>query len=126
MYCDNLQMPITARASYFTEFEHDSDELDDAAIAQLEHLSPPGGRGNGRRGRREQTQPLLVGLLDASSVRRADDVQEMDFDPIERSDPADVEELAKLQHAGGGLANSIANMANSILGAGALKLLYLP
>ena len=31
MYCDNLQMPITARASYFTEFEHDSDELDDAA-----------------------------------------------------------------------------------------------
>lgn len=122
-----IHMPIITRAPYFPEFEHDPDELDDAAVAQLEHLSPPGGRDTPRRtGRREQTQPLLVGLLDASSVHRAGDIAELDFDPVERQDPADVEELARRQHAGGGLANSIANMANSILGAGALKLLNLP
>jgi sodium-coupled neutral amino acid transporter 11 len=54
----------------FTEFELDSDDLDDDAVAHtnLEHGI--------RRGdsNREQSTPLLVGLLDASAVRRSLDI----------------------------------------------------
>lgn len=73
--------------------------------------------------RRDQSMPLLVGLMDASAARRS----------LEGSIPmgeansngsgmtagdVDLEELAAKQHSGGGMFNSITNMANSILGAG--------
>jgi len=101
------------------EYDLDSDDLDDDSVPQtnLEHgirQSNPN---------REQSMPLLVGLLDASAVRRSLDIpMGVDFAP-ECSD-VDLEELVAKQGAGGGMLNSIANMANSILGAGACPLLF--
>ena len=62
--------------------------------------------------------PLLVGMLDASAVRRSLDIPMGEDYAPERSD-VDVEELVARQGAGGGMLSSVANMANSILGAGA-------
>jgi sodium-coupled neutral amino acid transporter 11 len=62
--------------------------------------------------------PLLVGLLDASSIRRSLDIP-MGVDGVPAYDDIDLDELAAKQSSGGGMLNSIANMANSILGAGA-------
>ena len=95
----------------FIEFDLDSDELDDDTVAQTNfghsiRSSDPN---------REQSMPLLVGLLDASAVRRSLDIP---MDAPECSD-VDVEELVAKQGAGGGMLSSVANMANSILGAGA-------
>ncbi len=61
--------------------------------------------------------PLLVGLLDSSAARQSLDR------PLLLSSPgnpesADLDSLLAKQTAGGGLVDSIANMANSILGAG--------
>jgi sodium-coupled neutral amino acid transporter 11 len=98
----------------FIEFELDSDELDDDTVAQtnFDRGIRPGDPD------REQSMPLLVGLLDASAVRRSLDIpMGVDCDP-EGSD-VDVEELVAKQGAGGGMLSSMANMANSILGAGA-------
>ncbi|EJF65063.1 AAAP amino acid permease [Dichomitus squalens] len=64
--------------------------------------------------------PLLVGLLDASAIRRSIDSPEDAY-----SEPRiDLEELAAKRLAGGGLLDSVANMANSILGAGIIGLPY--
>jgi len=96
---------------FYSEFDLDSDELDYDGVAQasLER---------GMRRSREQSMPLLVGLLDTSAVRRSLDIPlGVEGDPT-YSD-IDLEELAAKQAAGGGMLNSIANMANSILGAGA-------
>jgi solute carrier family 38 (sodium-coupled neutral amino acid transporter), member 11 len=96
------------------EYDLDSDVLDDDAVAQasLEHGL--------RRGdpRREQTMPLLVGLLDASAVRRSLDIP-MGVDGAPTYSDVDLDELAAKQSRVGGMLNSIANMSNSILGAGA-------
>jgi hypothetical protein len=61
--------------------------------------------------------PLLVGLLDASAVRRSLDIP-LGVDGIPACSDIDLDEFAAQQSAGGGMLNSIANMANSILGAG--------
>jgi solute carrier family 38 (sodium-coupled neutral amino acid transporter), member 11 len=103
-----------------TEYDGDSDDLDDSSLAQLEQPLPtPTGS---RSGRRDQTVPLLVGLLDASNVRRSSDA------PLDNeyslSHSIDLEELAQKQHAGGGMLQSVANMANSILGAGTVCQLF--
>jgi sodium-coupled neutral amino acid transporter 11 len=96
------------------EYDLDSDVLDDDAIGQvsLEHGL--------RRGdpRREQTMPLLVGLLDASAVRRSLDIP-MGVDGAPTYSDVDLDELTAKQSRVGGMLNSIANMSNSILGAGA-------
>ena len=54
----------------FTEFEFDADDLDDDAVAHtnLEHAIRHGGP------HREQSMPLLIGLLDASVVRSSLDI----------------------------------------------------
>ncbi|KAF8472907.1 amino acid transporter [Russula ochroleuca] len=88
-------------------YELDSDDLDDDAVAQT-NLEQRG---------REQSMPLLVGLLDASAVRRSLDIP-MGVDCAPEYSDVDLEELVAKQKAGGGMLNSIANMANSILGAG--------
>jgi solute carrier family 38 (sodium-coupled neutral amino acid transporter), member 11 len=62
--------------------------------------------------------PLLVGLLDASAVRRSSDIP-LGVDGVSAYSDIDLDEFAAQQSAGGGMLNSIANMANSILGAGA-------
>ncbi|KAF8274551.1 AAAP amino acid permease [Lactarius quietus] len=61
--------------------------------------------------------PLLVGLLDASAIRRSLDIP-MGEDGVSACADVDLDELAAKQSSGGGMMNSIANMANSILGAG--------
>ncbi|KAI0699242.1 amino acid transporter [Cytidiella melzeri] len=99
------------------EFELDSDDLDDTAISQLrtEQQSPRS------RQDRQQAMPLLVGLLDSASARRSVDgtLQLENRGMFEESgETVDLEELAAKRTAGGNLFDSIANMANSILGAG--------
>ncbi|KAH9961337.1 AAAP amino acid permease [Russula dissimulans] len=79
--------------------------------------------GGMRRGDRDQSIPLLVGLLDSSAVRRSLDIPLGGDDASEYLD-IDLDELAAKQASGGGMLNSIANMANSILGAGIIGLPY--
>jgi sodium-coupled neutral amino acid transporter 11 len=70
--------------------------------------------------------PLLVGLVDHATVRRdsAGGIAMIRQDGVtEDEGPClDLEEIAAQRTAGGGLLDSIANMANSILGAGWLLL----
>jgi sodium-coupled neutral amino acid transporter 11 len=105
----------------FIEFELDSDDLDDDAVAHtsLEHGIRHGGL------HREQSMPLLVGLLDASAVRRSLDIP-MGVDTTPECSDVDLDEIIAKQAVGGGMLNSIANMANSILGAGAYPLPLAP
>lgn len=94
------------------EYDLDDDDLDGVALSQLSRSRQDPRSGRSRRG--EQSMPLLVGLLDASTVRRSIDSPEHAC-----AEPRiDLEELAAKRHAGGGLLDSVANMANSILGAG--------
>ena len=67
--------------------------------------------------------PLLVGLLDASAARMTPDTTIPMYEANELENGGmvqnmDLDELAAKQWSGGGLLNSAANMANSILGAG--------
>jgi solute carrier family 38 (sodium-coupled neutral amino acid transporter), member 11 len=74
--------------------------------------------------------PLFVGLLDSATQRAPATTHGISLGPShgleegENGDP-DLEELAKQRTAGGGMIDSIANMANSILGAGMLSALSL-
>ena len=72
--------------------------------------------------RRDQTVPLLVGLLDSASARRsADGTLQIQYHNLGDGvdDPSvDLEALAAKRISGGGMFDSVANMANSILGAG--------
>lgn len=68
--------------------------------------------------------PLLVGLLDSATARRSvDGTLQLEYrgesGEFETDEP-DLEELAAKRTAGGGMLDSVANMANSILGAGEL------
>lgn len=110
----------------FTEYELDSDDFDDASLAdiQREQRRPPGAP------RRERTMPLLVGLMDASAARRTPDtiIPMYEADGMEGGEGlrnVDLDDLAEKQWSGGGLLNSVANMANSILGAGKLLVTYM-
>ena len=70
--------------------------------------------------------PLLVGLFDSSVSRRSLDNPSLPLRVIDSNGNSvvigdhtfDLDELAAKRTSGGGLMNSIANMANSILGAG--------
>lgn len=107
------------------EYELDSDDFDDASLAdiQREQRRPRG------TPRRERTMPLLVGLMDASAARRTPDtiIPMYEADNMEGGEGlrnVDLDDLAEKQWSGGGLLNSVANMANSILGAGIIGLPY--
>jgi len=109
-----------------TEYELDSDDFDDASLADIQREQR-----RSRGARRERTMPLLVGLMDASAARRTPDT----IIPMYETDSAgngeglrnvDLDNLAEKQWSGGGLLNSVANMANSILGAGKLLVVYRP
>lgn len=94
------------------EYELDTDDLDDTALAGIDAEQQVGRR-------RDQSMPLLIGLADSSSVRRSlEDSIPLSHDYS--NGEVNLEELAAKQHSGGGLLNSIANMSNSILGAGEL------
>jgi sodium-coupled neutral amino acid transporter 11 len=65
--------------------------------------------------------PLLVGLLDSSHVQRGLDGSlslSANGNGASEGDDIDLEELVSKSQRGGGMLDSIANMANSILGAG--------
>jgi sodium-coupled neutral amino acid transporter 11 len=66
--------------------------------------------------------PLLVGLFDSAASRRSSDTfpltQTNGNTVIIGEETLDLDELAAKRTAGGGMLDSIANMANSILGAG--------
>ena len=67
--------------------------------------------------------PLLVGLFDSATARRSMDGS-LRLEPRGElggelpDENIDLEELAAKRTAGGGMLDSVANMANSILGAG--------
>ncbi|KAJ7680335.1 amino acid transporter [Mycena polygramma] len=100
-------------ASRETEFEQDTDELDDSELE--DEVRVP-------RGYRDRTMPLLVGLFDSSASRGRVDTSipllRTNGQDVSQQTHVDLEELAAKRLAGGGLLDSIANMANSILGAG--------
>ncbi|KAJ7462322.1 amino acid transporter [Mycena galericulata] len=102
-------------ASRETEFEQDSDEIGESQALEDAQVRVP-------RGYRDRTMPLLVGLFDSSASRGRLDVsvpllRTNGEDVSNPSDDVNLEELAAKRTAGGGLFDSIANMANSILGA---------
>lgn len=72
------------------------------------------------RSRHDQRMPLLVGLFDSSASRRSMDASLPlhGVNGTSGDDILDLEEIAAKRTAGGGMVDSIANMANSILGAG--------
>ncbi|KAG7449526.1 uncharacterized protein BT62DRAFT_885994 [Guyanagaster necrorhizus] len=96
-------------ASREAEYELDSDELDDEATVR----TPPG--------HMDRSMPLLVGLLDESARRNLDTAIPL-HTPSEPPNPSesvlDLDDIVVKVNAGGGMVDSIANMANSILGAG--------
>ncbi|KAF8345834.1 amino acid transporter [Amanita rubescens] len=103
----SLRSTISSRE--VEEYDLDSDDLDDPSPNAQRH--------------REQSMPLLVGLLDSAVARQSLDR------PLLLSSPgnlesADLDSVLAKQTAGGGLVDSIANMANSILGAGIIGLPY--
>ncbi|KAJ7647323.1 amino acid transporter [Roridomyces roridus] len=116
---ENVQVipPLPLRsmlASRETEFEQDTDDIDEDALIHV----PPG--------RRDRSMPLIVGLFDSAASRGRVDVSVpllQNGEQPHMSD-AELEELAAKRTAGGGVIDSIANMANSILGAGIIGLPY--
>ncbi|KAJ7045530.1 amino acid transporter [Mycena alexandri] len=103
-----------------TEFEQDTDELEEHELEDAQIRVP--------RGHMDSTMPLLVGLFDSSTSRGRVDVAvpllRANGETFQESNDVDLEELAAKRIAGGGLFDSIANMANSILGAGIIGLPY--
>jgi solute carrier family 38 (sodium-coupled neutral amino acid transporter), member 11 len=101
------------------EFELDSDELDDETTLHLETHEYP------IMNRQQTSTPLLVGLVDSAHARRSLDgaMRLNGTQPHSYDEDYDLEQLAKKRLAGGGMLDSIANMANSILGAGATLIL---
>ncbi|KAJ7193185.1 transmembrane amino acid transporter protein-domain-containing protein [Mycena haematopus] len=102
-------------ASRETEFEQDTDELDEDELDDVQVRVP--------RGYTDRTMPLIVGLFDSSTSRgsrgdlaipllRTNGSQE-----VSQQTEVDLEELAARRIAGGNLFDSIANMTNSVLGA---------
>jgi sodium-coupled neutral amino acid transporter 11 len=97
------------------EFDQDTDELDESNDLEDVQVRVP-------RGYTDSTMPLLVGLFDSSASRGRVDasvpLRRTNGEPGTQQTDVDLEELAAKRIAGGGIFDSIANMANSILGAG--------
>ncbi|KAI6157605.1 amino acid transporter [Pisolithus tinctorius] len=109
------------------EFELDSDDFDEST---LEESGSDRARSTSPRPRRSRQRPipLLTGLMDPQGARRTPDTIIPMYEPAAREEsltsPVDIEEMAAKQHAGGNMFDSVANMANSILGAGIIGLPY--
>lgn len=93
--------------STFSEYELDSDEFDE--MEEISVVSP--------RGRIDHTMPLLVGLMQSSIVNRESSIPLRGQNGEEILN-IDLENLIAKRTSGGGMMDSVANMANSILGAG--------
>lgn len=105
--CYNGRIYTTSPLIIITEYELDSDDLELEGI----HAVTPAGH-------MDHTMPLLVGLMHSAAAHRDGSI------PLRSAneDAVDLEELAVKRTAGGGMLDSVANMANSILGAGTLFL----
>lgn len=109
------------------EFELDSDDFDEST---LEESGSDRARSTSPRPRRSRQRPipLLTGLMDPQGARRTPDTIIPMYEPAAREEsltsPVDIAEMAAKQHAGGNMFDSVANMANSILGAGIIGLPY--
>ncbi|KAL0955916.1 hypothetical protein HGRIS_002107 [Hohenbuehelia grisea] len=103
----SLRSTISSREA---EYELDTDDIDDETMHDLESTSL------GRR--RDQSMPLLVGLVDASAGRRSLDGSIPLHTDNGYLEGETLDEIAAKRQAGGGMIDSVANMANSILGAG--------
>lgn len=95
------------------EFELDSDDLDETSLAQIQEelVGSHSDRHN------DQSMPLLVGLLESADSRRSLD-NSLPLHGVNGHVDPELEEIAAKRVAGGGILDSTANMANSILGAG--------
>lgn len=101
------------------EFELDTDVLDEDSITQLRSDVPDSGSSD----EHDQRMPLLVGLVESSAARRGShDIPLISHAMLANGTVShgetDLEELAAKRTAGGSMLDSVANMANSILGAG--------
>jgi sodium-coupled neutral amino acid transporter 11 len=92
------------------EYELDTDDLDPHSLSQLQ--TPTSSHFHHHHSPDPDSTPLLVGLLDTSSRRSLEGDREGGGGEI------DLEEIASKRLTGGGMIDSVANMANSILGAG--------
>jgi len=92
----------------------DEDDLDESALAQLSHARAGSGLGDVERS--GQSMPLLVGLLDTANLRSPATTRGISME--NGGEEVDLEELARKRTAGGSIIDSVANMANAILGAG--------
>lgn len=102
--------------SLLPEFEADTDELDDSELVRIRPVST--------RLRDDRRMPLLVGLVETSAVRRSVDASIPLYNGNgnhSQGEPIDIDEVAAQRIAGGNMVDSIANMANSILGAGSCR-----
>lgn len=89
------------------EYELDTDELEGDSTTHLPSRRDP------------QTMPLLVGLIDSAQARTGNpNGPDIALTCAEDIEGVDLEELEQKRLSGGGLLDSIANMSNSILGAG--------
>ncbi|KAJ7579259.1 amino acid transporter [Mycena floridula] len=98
-------------ASREAEFDLDDDDLDD--LEEIAVITPPA---------TSDRMPLLVGLMQSSAAHREGGI------PLRAAngddDDTDLEDLTAKPTAGGNMFDSVANMANSILGAGIIGLPY--
>ena len=95
----------------------DEDDLDESALQQLSHAREGSGLGDIERS--GQSMPLLVGLLDTANLRSPATTRGISMgNGGHGGEEVDLEELARKRTAGGSIIDSVANMANAILGAG--------
>ncbi|KAF7376158.1 Aa-trans domain-containing protein [Mycena sanguinolenta] len=110
------------QASREAEFDQDTGELDENELDDVQVRVP--------RGYSDRTMPLIVGLFDSAASRggRVDSAVPLlrtnGREEISQQTEIDLEELAAKRTAGGNLFDSIANMTNSVLGAGIIGLPY--
>lgn len=109
------------------EFELDSDNFEESALTDSrrdQDRSSPVRSGRGRR----RPIPLLAGFMDSLTSRRTPEAIIPMYEPVEQEATCEghvnLDEMAAKQWAGGGMFDSVANMANSILGAGIIGLPY--
>lgn len=109
------------------EFELDSDDFEEST---LEDSGSDRARSTSPRPRRSRQRPvpLITGFMDSQRTQGALDTIIPMYEAAAREEsltsPIDIEEMAAKQRAGGNMFDSVANMANSILGAGIIGLPY--
>jgi hypothetical protein len=99
---------LVAQAYVELEFDLDSEDLEDGTYVPIVPDEA------------DQRMPLLVGLLDSAHIRRSQDGSILLTNNGQSREEIneELEGIVAKQNHGGGMLDSIANMANSILGAG--------